>query len=543
MIAQLRAQLADALEDMGIKPAYIQLDRPKQASYGDLATNVPLVCARQAGKPPLTVAEELKARLSLDGEVITRVEVAAPGFLNFFLADDYLRRHLLTILQHGDNYGKSAIGAGKRAQVEFVSANPTGPLTVGHGRGAILGDTVSNILAWNGYQVDREYYYNDAGRQMRLLGESVQARYLELLGMEAELPEGGYEGHYIRDIARSLVERDGDALADEADTSPFAAAAEEAIFQDINGVLSQLGVVFDNYFNEHSLYESGVLDDVVSTLEKKGLVYRKDGATWLKATALDRPDDRVLIKSGGEPTYRLPDIAYHADKLERGYDLVVDIFGADHQDTYPDVLAGLRGLGYDTGSIRVLIHQFVTLTRGGQQVKMSTRKATFVTLEELLAEVGRDVVRYFFVMRGMDSHLQFDLDLALKTSDENPVYYLQYAHARMVNIGKRADAFGYRLEPEKAPLHLLALPEARTLMHLLWWFPEVVQQVHRSLEPQTMANFLQELATAYHRYYTVARVVTDDRELSAARLVITQACRQTLANGLAILSITAPERM
>ncbi len=543
MIAQLRAHLSDALKDMGIKPAYIQLHRPKQASHGDLATNVPLVCARQAGKPPLAVAEELKARLSLDGEIITKVEVAPPGFLNFFLADDYLRRHLLTILRQGEDYGKSSIGAGKRAQVEFVSANPTGPLTVGHGRGAILGDIVSNILAWNGYQVDREYYYNDAGRQMRLLSESVQARYLELLGMEAELPEGGYEGHYIRDIARTLVEKDGDALADEADTSPFAAAAEEAIFQDINGVLSQLGVVFDNYFNEHSLYESGALDKVVSVLEEKGLVYRKDGATWLRATALDRPEDRVLIKSGGEPTYRLPDIAYHADKLERGYDLVVDIFGADHQDTYPDVLAGLRGLGYDTGNIRVLIHQFVTLTRSGQQVKMSTRKATYVTLEELLAEVGRDVVRYFFVMRGMDSHLQFDLDLALKTSDENPVYYLQYAHARMVNIGKRADAFGYQLEPDSAPLHLLALPETRTLMHLLWWFPEVVQQVHRSLEPQTVANFLQELATAYHRYYTVARVVTDDRELSAARLVITEACRRTLANGLAILGITAPERM
>ena len=543
MIAQLRTRLAEALKELRIEVDYIQLDRPRQASHGDLATNIPLVCAKQAGKPPLTIAEELKARLSLDSGIIPRVKVAAPGFLNFFLADDYLRRHLLTILEQGKDYGKSAIGGGKRALVEFVSANPTGPLTVGHGRGAILGDTVSNILAWNGYQVEREYYYNDAGRQMRLLGESVRARYRELLGRDAGLPEGGYEGEYIRDIARTLVEKDGDALAEGADTAPFTAAAEEAIFRDINGILNRLGVIFDNYFNERRLYESGALDEVVSALEKQGLVYRKDGATWLKATALDRPEDRVLIKSSGEPTYRLPDIAYHADKLKREYDLVVDIFGADHQDTYPDVLAGVRGLGHDTGNIRVLIHQFVTLTRGGQQVKMSTRKATYVTLEELIVEVGRDVARYFFIMRGMDSHLQFDLDLARKTSDENPVYYLQYAHARMVNIGKRAEAFGYHIEPEKAPLHLLALPEARTLMHLLWWFPEVVQQVHGSLEPQTVANFLQELATAYHRYYTVARVVTDDRELSAARLVITEACRRTLANGLAILGITAPERM
>ena len=552
MIAQLRARLIEALKELGIEPDYIQLDRPRQASHGDLATNVPLVCARQAGKPPLTIAEELKAHLSLDSEIIPRVEVAAPGFLNFFLADDYFRRHLLTILEQGKDYGKSAIGEGQRALVEFVSANPTGPLTVGHGRGAILGDTVSNILSWNGYQVDREYYYNDAGRQMRLLGQSVWARYSQSIDPNAPFPEDGYQGDYITEISQSLPPSFNPPAPSPDETNPYedpiivgmaSGYAEEAIFEDIKNTLRTIGIAFDHYFNERSLYQSDALNEVVSALEKKGFVYRKDGATWLKATALDRPEDRVLIKSSGEPTYRLPDIAYHADKLERGYDLVVDIFGADHQDTYPDVLAGVQGLGYDTGNIRVLIHQFVTLTRGGQQVKMSTRKATFVTLEELIAEVGRDVVRYFFIMRGMDSHLQFDLDLARKTSDENPVYYLQYAHARMVNIGKRAEAFGYQLEPDSAPLHLLALPEARTLMHLLWWFPEVVQQVHGSLEPQTMANFLQELATAYHRYYTVARVVTDDRELSTARLVITEACRRTLANGLAILGITAPERM
>ncbi|MFB0516830.1 MAG: arginine--tRNA ligase [Candidatus Neomarinimicrobiota bacterium] len=542
MIEQLRTQLAAALKNLGMELDNIQLDRPKQSAYGDLATNAPLVYAKKAGKTPLAVAKELKARLSLDTEVVTGVEVAPPGFLNFTLADDYLRRHLRIILQQGQDYGKSALGAGKRALVEFVSANPTGPLTVGHGRGAILGDIVSNILAWNGYQVEREYYYNDAGRQMRLLGESVLARYRELLGMEAKFPEEGYEGNYIRDIAQSLVERDRDALADE-DISSFTGMAEEAIFQDIKTTLNQLGVVFDNYFNEYSLYESGALDTTIAALERKGFIYRKEGATWLKATELSRDSDRVLVKSTGEPTYRLPDIAYHADKLERGYGLIVDVFGADHQDTYPDVLAGVKGLGYNTGNIRVLIHQFVTLTQGGQQVKMSTRKATFVTLDELLAEVGRDVVRYFFIMRGMGSHLQFDLDLARKSSDENPVYYLQYAHARMVNIGKRAEAFGYELDLEQAPLELLALPEARTLMVLLWWFPEVIRQVYESLEPQMVANFLQELATAYHRYYTVARVVTDDKELSAARLVITEACRQTLANGLAILGVTAPERM
>jgi arginyl-tRNA synthetase len=543
MINDLLKPIHAAFKSLGLEPDRIQLERPKQTQHGDLATNAPLTLAKQAGKSPMDLAEELVANMSLNTDMISKVEVAPPGFLNFFLAENYLRRQLLTILTDGENYGKSTIGEDKRALVEFVSANPTGPLTVGHGRGAILGDIVSNILAWNGFQVEREYYYNDAGRQMRLLGESVRARYLELLGLDAEFPEDGYEGDYIRAIARILKEKEGDSLAAVQDHLPFTTPAEEAIFQDINATLKGLGVTFDSYFNENSLYKSGALEDFVSKLEQNCLIYHEGGATWLKATELGRDEDRVLIKSSGEPTYRLPDIAYHADKLERGYDLIVDIFGADHQDTYPDVLAGLKGLGYNTDHIRVLIHQFITLTQGEQQVKMSTRKATYVTLDELLADVGRDVVRYFFIMRGMGSHLQFDLDLARTRSDENPVYYLQYAHARMVNISKRAEAFGYQLEPGKAPLELLALPEARTLMFLLWWFPEVVRQAFETLEPQTVATFLQELATAYHRYYTVARVVTDDEALSSARLVITEACRRTLANGLTILGINAPDRM
>ncbi|MCK4579068.1 MAG: arginine--tRNA ligase [Candidatus Marinimicrobia bacterium] len=416
-------------------------------------------------------------------------------------------------------------------------------MTVGHGRGAILGDTAANILEWNGYQVEREYYYNDAGRQMRVLGESLRARYLEELGLEHTFPEGGYEGEYIREIAGDLVDTQADALKSEQDTAVFTVAAEQAIFKDINGTLEQLGVVFDNYFNERDLYDSGSLDKVIAALESKGLVYRKDDATWLKASELGREDDRVLIKNTGEPTYRLPDIAYHVNKLDRDFDLVVDFFGADHKETYPDVLAGLQGLGYNTDAVRVLIHQFVTLTQGGQQVKMSTRKATFITLDELMDEVGRDVVRYFFLMRGMDTHLNFDLDLAKKSSDENPVFYLQYAHARMVNIAVRAESFGYTFKLETAPLELLTLPEERELMHLLWWFPQVIRQTCQTLEPMTIANYLQEIATAYHRYYTVARVVTEDEPLSQARLALTAACRLTMANGLTLLGINAPERM
>lgn len=543
MIEILRQSIISALAELGVQTNDVQLDRPKQAQHGHLATNAPLVFARQIKKSPLEIADALKERIQLDPSVVAGIESVPPGFLNFTLADDYIRQNLVTILRTGENYGRSESGRDKRAMVEFVSANPTGPLTVGHGRGAILGDIVSNILTWNGYQVEREYYYNDAGRQMRLLGESVRARYIEALGRKPTFPEDGYEGEYIRDIAEALKAEQGDALKDQTEPGPFTAAAEKAIFEDINHTLESLGITFDHYFNERSLYESGNLNKTVAALDEKGLVFKKDGATWLKATALGRDEDRVLIKSTGEPTYRLPDIAYHKEKVERGYDLIVDIFGADHQDTYPDVLAGVQGLGYDTEHIKVLIHQFVTLTSGGQQVKMSTRKATFVTLDELISDVGRDVVRYFFIMRGMGTHLQFDLDLAKDTSDENPVYYLQYAHARMVNIRKRAEAFGYAIEPDSAPLELLGLPEERAVMLLLWWFQEVVRQAYQTLEPHTVATYLQELATAYHRLYTVARVVTEDAPMSAARLVLTEACRQTMANGLAILGISAPERM
>ncbi|MFC1619789.1 arginine--tRNA ligase [Candidatus Neomarinimicrobiota bacterium] len=543
MIEILRQSIISALAELDVQTDDVQLDRPKQAQHGHLATNAPLVFARQLKKSPLEIADALKERIQLDPSVVAGIESVPPGFLNFTLADDFLRKNLVAILRAGENYGRSESGRNKRALVEFVSANPTGPLTVGHGRGAILGDIVSNILSWNSYDVEREYYYNDAGRQMRLLGESVRARYLEALGSKPAFPEDGYEGEYIRDIADNLKVEQGDALKDQTDPRPFTEAAEKAIFDDINRTLESLGITFDQYFNERSLYESGSLEKTIAALDEKGLVFKKDGATWFKATALGRDEDRVLIKSTGEPTYRLPDIAYHKDKVERGHDLIVDIFGADHQDTYPDVLAGVQGLGYNTDHIKVLIHQFVTLTRGGQQVKMSTRKATFVTLDELISDVGRDVVRYFFIMRGMGTHLQFDLDLAKDTSDENPVYYLQYAHARMVNIRKRAEAFSYAIEPDSAPLELLGLPEERTVMLLLWWFQEAVRQAYQTLEPQTVATYLQELATAYHRLYTVARVVTEDAPLSTARLVLTEACRQTMANGLAILGISAPERM
>ncbi|MFQ6618749.1 MAG: arginine--tRNA ligase, partial [Fidelibacterota bacterium] len=427
-------------------------------------------------------------------------------------------------------------------QVEFVSANPTGPLSVGHGRQAVLGDTIANILQWNGYDVTREYYFNNAGRQMRLLGLSVKIRYLQLLGEDIPFPEEGYQGEYIIDIAKKIFIKYGDTKIAESEEGFFKEFAEKEVFEDIKSTLSKLGVKFDVFYNEHSLYESGKLQEVVDDLRKKGLIYEKDGAIWFKTSRFGGDKDRVIIKSSGEPTYRLPDIAYHREKFRRGFQYIVDIFGADHHATYPDVLAGLRALGYNSENVKVLIHQFVTLTRNGKQVKMSTRKANFVTLDELLGEVGNDVVRYFFLMRNMNSHLNFDLSVAKKESEENPVYYLQYAHARICNILKYAREKSIKKERE-IDFSLLSSREEVDLMKVLAGFPDTVFLILESLEPQHLTTYLQELATIFHKFYTEHRVVSRDRKLTAARLALVKGTKTVLANGLKLLGISTPEYM
>jgi arginyl-tRNA synthetase len=449
---------------------------------------------------------------------------------------------LRTVLKKNITFSQTELGKENKAQVEFISANPTGPLTVGHGRGAILGDVVSSILEWNGYEVDREYYYNNAGKQMQRLGESVQARYLELVGESPEFPEEGYEGKYIIDIAQELKDKNSDALKDATDIAPFIQAAEPTIFLQIEKTLNRIGLKFDKFFNENSLYESGAIEEVVAALRQKGLVYEKEGATWFKATKAGRDQDRVIIKSSGEPTYRLPDIAYHQNKFERGYDLIVDVLGADHMDAYPDVLAGIEQLGYDTNKVKVLIHQFVTLMEKGEPVKMSTRKAQYITLDELIDEVGQDVVRYFFIMRGMNTHLNFDMDLAKDESDENPVYYLQYAHARLCNILKHAETQGYKLD-ENIDLSPLTLDLEINLIKLLLEFPNIIEKTKDNLEPQSIANYLQSLAGMFHKYYAKERVVTEDTDKTAARLILVKALQIVLSNGLSVLGIHAPEKM
>jgi len=552
MIRQQLKQVIDACFEQGVSigqwPADLAgkytVEVPKREGQGDFSTNMALILAGKQKSNPRQIAAQLVAILEKETELIDHVEIAGPGFVNIFLKARVWQHTLFPVLEQRDHFGLSTIGKGKRVMVEFVSANPTGPLSVGHGRQAILGDTIARLLTATGHDVFREYYFNDAGRQMRVLGESTRARYLELLGLPSQFPEDGYQGDYIQDIAREMITEHGDSLKDHTDVAPFTEKAKELIFKDIAGTLQRMGIVFDNYYNEHTLYEDGHVDSVVAELRAKGLVYEKEGATWFKTTAFGQEQDRVIIKSTGEPTYRLPDIAYHREKFRRNFDWLIDVFGSDHIATVPDVLAGVRALGYDDSKITVVLHQFVTLMRDGKQVKMSTRKATFVTVDELLDEVGVDVARFFFMMRKADSQLEFDLDLATKESQENPVYYVQYAHARICSILRQAGEKGV----EKLPLpdvniSLLAEPEELLLLKSMAAFPAMIEDAALGLAPHRVIFFLMELAGQFHSYYNRHKVITDAIGLSQSRLCLMEALQVVLQNGLRIVGLTAPEEM
>jgi arginyl-tRNA synthetase len=544
MFATIKSLLEYALHRLSIESkAAVVVERSRREDYGHFSSNIALLLAKPLRKAPQRIAEDMVAAMGTLPESIAKIEVVDPGFINFFVSNQAFQEIVAAILTKAEDFGRSNIGKGKKAQVEFVSANPTGPLTVGHGRQAVLGDSIARILEWNGYAVDREYYYNDAGRQMRLLGESAYIRYRQLLGFDDELSDAHYKGEYIIDIARKIQTKYAGQLQDDPDNEIFTKSAEAAVFGDIRKTLKELGIVFDSYYNEKSLYDDGRIDDVLKRLEAKGATYEKGGAIWFRAGAYGAAEDRVLWKSViDEATYRLPDIAYHETKLKRGYDLIVDIFGADHHATYPDVLAGLRALGYSVDRIHVLIHQFVTLTRGGEKIKMSTRQANYVTLTELMNEVGKDVARYFFIMRGMKSHLNFDLALAKTEGDENPVFYLQYAHARICSILRKAQVRGFRTTDD-VDLTLLTETETITLLNTLSEFEEVCIHCGQTLEPQSLTTYLHRLAGIFHKFYTVHRVISRDRRLSNARLALVRAVRIVLANGLNLLGIHAPERM
>ena len=539
ILSLLNQSLIDALSTLGYPEKEIKLSPSKNPDFGDISTSLPLILSKELKINPMQIGEKIKNVINHSDGIIDEITITNPGFINFKIGFSYYYQVLDDILSN-ENYGKNIFGNGQKANVEFVSANPTGPLTVGHGRNAVLGDTVANILEWNGYEVTREYYFNDAGRQMRILGESVEFRYRELIGEKYVFPEGGYEGLYIKEIAKIIIKKHGKSLV--INDLIFKDFAEESIFNDIKKSLLNIGIKFDRFSNEKSFYDNGQIEKFLNDMKSKDLTYEKGGATWFKSTSLGKDQDRVYIKSTGEPTYRVPDTVYHQDKINRGYDLIIDIFGADHADAYPDVLIALEALGMKTNHIHILLYQFVTLLRAGEKVKMSTRKANFVTMDELVKEVNQDVLRYFFVMRGMNSHLNFDLDLATDQSEKNPVYYLQYAHARICNIIKRYEA----LDNSKLKNYnhsLLKHQSEIRLLKKLEQFPLIIENSRTALEPQTIATYLYDTANNFHKFYSDCRVITDDEELTKSRIALIQAVKIVLSNGLAILGITAPERM
>ncbi len=543
VIKNIKDNIISALEpyDIEITLDDFSLSPPKQESFGDLSSNIALLISKQMKENPLGVAEKIKAELlNTNIKNIDAITVTPPGFINFVIKQNFYQNNLKSIIQDKDDFGKDFKGKDKSANVEFVSANPTGPLTVGHGRNAVIGDTVSNILEWHDYKVTREYYYNDAGKQMRTLGKSVEARYLELLEKSFEFPEGGYQGDYIIEIAKEIINNNGKDLKEN--DAQFLSSAEKTIFRQIKNSLNSLGIKFDIFSNEKSFYDSGAIEQLLSQLKDKGLIYEDDGATWYKATELGAKQDKVYIKSSGEPTYRLPDTAYHRDKINRDFDLIVDVFGADHTDTYPDVLSALKALNLDTDHIKILIYQFVTLIKNGEKVKMSTRKADFITLDNLIDELGLDIVRYFFIMRSMNTHLDFDLNLAKDQSDKNPVFYLQYAYARICNIIRHGEGQNYKFSDDFDATLLNQSSEIK-LLKLMSNFPTMMETALDTLEPQIIANYLQELASSFHKFYGNCKVITEDKNISQARLGLINGTKIILSTGLSILGISAPEKM
>ena len=541
---QIATYIEQTLNNLGIKYSNdIIVQDPRNQKDVHYCTNIAMLLTKQLKISPIDIAGKIVNDMTSDNtDFFEAISIAKPGFINFKLNASQYSKNLMTIINQGGKFGRSSVGRGKKALVEFVSANPTGPLTIGHGRGAIIGEFSSNILDWNGYQVEREYYFNNAGRQMRKLAESVYSHYAKKLNKEVAFPEDGYQGKYIIDIAQKLIDDFSDDFIDRKNLDDVKEYSEKIIFNDIQKTLKSLKIEFDNFFNETQLYENNEIYKIIDALKEKGLIYELDNATWFKATSVGREQDRVLIKSTGEPTYRLPDMAYHKNKFDRNFDLIIDVFGADHMDAYPDVLSVCENLGYDTSKVKVLVHQFVTIQENGKPIKMSTRKANFISLEDLINDVGADVVKFFFSMRGINSHLNFDLDLAKDESEQNPVFYIQYAHARAVNILYKSKDEGI-LKYETFNHDLLIQDEEINLIKSLIEFPELINKSMNEMEPQLISNYLMDIASKFHHYYAKHKVITDNKALSNARTVLVDSIRQILFNGLNVLGISAPDKM
>jgi arginyl-tRNA synthetase len=539
----LHQEISKALTMLGFELSEldIQFERPKITEHGDFSTNIAMTLARVAKRNPRQLATDIVAAMHCDAAYIASVEIAGPGFINFRFSVAYLHESIAELLLQGARYGASRENEGKKANVEWVSANPTGPLHAGHGRQVCIGAAVCSLLEWTGWEVTREYYFNNAGNQMNNLGITVRERYRALHGEVAADEHIHYAGEYIGEIAQGISDRHGSDMMD-APLDFFRKQGEQWCFASIQQTLSTLNVNHDVFFNEDSLYTDGKIEELLDELREKGLSYEKDGAVWLKTTEFGADKDRVIVKNTGEPTYRLPDIAYHREKIRRGYDRVIDIFGADHIATIPDVLATVRSLGLTTDHVDVIIHQMVSFVSEGEAVKMSKRAGNVYLLDDLIKDVGVDAVRYFFVMRAAQTHLEFDIKLAQEQSENNPVYYLQYAYARIASILRFANSEG-SADPMQADVSLLTHEAEIALMKTLLEFPDTVSLASKSYETQYLCTYLHGLATAFHKFYHDCRVVTENAALSAARLALCRAVQQVLANGFSILGISAPERM
>jgi len=549
----LEQEIRRALVGMGVdEPAAVVLERPRNPDHGDWATNVAMTLAKPLRRAPRQIAEELVARIDADAAGVSSVEIAGPGFINFRLRTDLLIDGLRAIVDAGDAFGRSETGGSEPVMVEFVSANPTGPLHIGHGRQAALGDAISELLTWTGWRVHREFYYNDAGEQINRLAGSVWARYQQQFGRDVPVPENGYQGDYVTDLAREIAAEAGERwVGDESGEAIDAMRvhAVRALRAEQNSDLDGFRVRFDNFFLESSLYDKGRVEDTIRRLRETGLAYEHEGALWLRTTDFGDDKDRVMVRRNGQPTYFLPDVAYHLTKWERGFRRAINVQGADHHGTTARVRAGLQALGIRAGYPEYVLHQMVTVMRGGQEVKFSKRAGSYVTFRDLYDEVGVDVARYFFLMRRVEAQLVFDLDLALDQSEKNPVFKVQYAHARMHSIFRRAGTDAVSIDPASADLVLLAEPVEQELIKTLLRFPEVVRRAAEQHAPHSVCEYVEEVAAAVNSWYHAGnlnpelRVVGVDESVSRARLVLARAVQIVLHNGLAVLGISAPERM
>jgi len=525
----------------------IVVEEPKDEKLGDFATTLAMQLARSEKKNPKVIAETICGLLNDGADSIESAEVAGPGFINIKMSKDFFLSRLKEVIRQGREFGQSDVGQKKKVLLEFVSANPTGPLHVGHGRGAAVGHALSCLLKKAGFDVSTEYYINDVGNQMNNLGRSTWVRYQELLGKKVEFPDDGYKGDYIKDIAQAVIDADGSSHLDKKSEDAltfFREFSKDTILKGIQDDLKEFRVEFDCWFSEASLDEDDSVNQSIDWLRDKGFVYEKDGATWIKTSQFKDDADRVIIKQGGERTYFCSDIAYHKNKVDRGYDLILDLWGADHHGYVPRMQSVLQAMNYDEEVFKVLLVQFVSLKRGGQKVSMSTRSGEFETLADVVAEVGVDATRFFFLMRSSDSHLDFDLDLAKKESPENPVYYIQYAHARICSVFRTAEEQEVPMtDLASADITLLDTAEEFALIKKILAYKACIEKSALSQEIHRISFYLQELVSIFHSYYKQHRVVTENRELTRARLLLLDCVRNVIASGLGVLGVSAPEKM